>query len=448
MLFRSHATGGTDVGAVTGMGAHVTRQAAGLRAGLAAEGALNYGFAPRPVPPPLARPSRASTRFLSRQPFPSPLASGHRHVKRLELRPSGLAGQKPAKKDGPGWEMAGGSGEEAVLILLAPFLAWAKSVHVPASPCSSLLPAITAARSMSSVCPSRAKSVLGESSGSASCSSASNEHAADIAEEKAAEACKSCLAELGRVEGNWEGLPVEVRAAYLISCVTWAAAIMWQTAEDGGDAQDRASALRLLDLALLAVKADVPIESLATDLDPSSSGAAAWMGGDEGTSGGAGQTHPRQIVQAAAVALHEMLALASGSTSEDAGVEPTWTKLVDGAVHPPVSGRATRSAEPADRGVQHACDAGGAVADRGGKRQRVGASEEWGAAAWREDGALGVGGLVAGAGEGERVREVDALDVDEVRAAGERGEPLLLRGVTRGWPAADRCALPLPANTQ
>jgi hypothetical protein len=69
---------------------------------------------------------------------------------------------------------------------------------------------------------------------------AANEHAADIAEDKAAEACRACIAELGRVEGNWEGLPLEVRAAYLISCVTWAAAIMWRTAEDGGDAQDRA----------------------------------------------------------------------------------------------------------------------------------------------------------------------------------------------------------------
>ena len=136
--------------------------------------------------------------------------------------------------------------------------------------------------------------------GSASGLSASIEHAADIAEENAAETCRSCFAELGRVEGNWEGLPVEVRTAYLISCVTWAAAIIWRTAEDGGDEPDRASALRLIDLALLAVKADMTIEPLAIDLDPSSSGAATWMGGDEETSCRGGHTHPRQIIKAAA----------------------------------------------------------------------------------------------------------------------------------------------------
>ncbi|KAJ1482613.1 hypothetical protein T484DRAFT_3636014 [Baffinella frigidus] len=138
--------------------------------------------------------------------------------------------------------MAGSSGDEAFLILLAPFLAWAKSVHPSAYSCASLFPATTAAQSMSSLCPPLAKSVMRESSGSASGAAAANEHAADIAEEKAAEDCRACLSELGRVEGNWEGLPLEVRAASLISRVSWAAAIMWRAAEDGGDAQDRSSA--------------------------------------------------------------------------------------------------------------------------------------------------------------------------------------------------------------
>ena len=93
-LGEHHAAGGADIGADAGMGAHVSREVAGLRAGLAAEGALNYGVASSPVPPPPTQPIRSSIRCLSRKPFPSPLASGHRHIKRIELRPSGAGWSK------------------------------------------------------------------------------------------------------------------------------------------------------------------------------------------------------------------------------------------------------------------------------------------------------------------------------------------------------------------
>ena len=75
------AAGGASVGAVAGMAAHMSRQLAGRRAGLCAEDALVDELTPHPAPPPLARPSRVSTRSLTRGPFHPPLAPDHRHVK-------------------------------------------------------------------------------------------------------------------------------------------------------------------------------------------------------------------------------------------------------------------------------------------------------------------------------------------------------------------------------
>jgi len=80
------AAGGAGVGAVAGMGAHVYRQVAGLRAGLAADGALKEELTPRPTPPPLARGSRAHTRFLISRLLPSPLAPEHRQIRRHVFR--------------------------------------------------------------------------------------------------------------------------------------------------------------------------------------------------------------------------------------------------------------------------------------------------------------------------------------------------------------------------
>ena len=57
----SLTAGGAGVRVVTGMGAHVYRRVTGLRAGLAADGALEDELAPRPTPPPFARASTAST---------------------------------------------------------------------------------------------------------------------------------------------------------------------------------------------------------------------------------------------------------------------------------------------------------------------------------------------------------------------------------------------------
>jgi len=81
-----HAAGGAGVGAFAVMGALVSRQVAGLREGLSACGALKDELAPRPTLPPLARPSMAATRSVSRRPFPAPLASDHRRVNRHVLR--------------------------------------------------------------------------------------------------------------------------------------------------------------------------------------------------------------------------------------------------------------------------------------------------------------------------------------------------------------------------
>ena len=72
------AAGGAGVGAFAGMGAHVFRQIAGRGAGLAAHGALNeVELAPRPAPPPLARLSRASTRPFAIGIVMPPLEPGH-----------------------------------------------------------------------------------------------------------------------------------------------------------------------------------------------------------------------------------------------------------------------------------------------------------------------------------------------------------------------------------
>ena len=82
-LREGHAAGGAYVGAFAGMGAHVLRQVAGVRASLAAYGALEDELAPRPALSPLARPSRTSTRSFARVIFLPPLASGHRQSSRL-----------------------------------------------------------------------------------------------------------------------------------------------------------------------------------------------------------------------------------------------------------------------------------------------------------------------------------------------------------------------------
>ena len=60
-LRKGVAAGSTGAGAVAGMGAHVFRQVAGPRARLAADGALKDEVAPRPNPPPPARGSRSLT---------------------------------------------------------------------------------------------------------------------------------------------------------------------------------------------------------------------------------------------------------------------------------------------------------------------------------------------------------------------------------------------------
>ena len=83
----SLAAGGACVGAVTGMGALVSRQASGLREGLATDGALKDELAPRPAPPPLARPSMATTCSVAKRLLPFPLATDHRKINRLVLRP-------------------------------------------------------------------------------------------------------------------------------------------------------------------------------------------------------------------------------------------------------------------------------------------------------------------------------------------------------------------------
>ena len=51
------AAGGAWVGAVAGMGPHVSREVSGFRAGLAADGALEDQLAPRPA---LSLPDRPS----------------------------------------------------------------------------------------------------------------------------------------------------------------------------------------------------------------------------------------------------------------------------------------------------------------------------------------------------------------------------------------------------
>jgi len=53
-LRECHATGGAWVWAVAGMGAHVLRQVAWRRAGLSADRTLEDDLAPRPAPPPLS----------------------------------------------------------------------------------------------------------------------------------------------------------------------------------------------------------------------------------------------------------------------------------------------------------------------------------------------------------------------------------------------------------
>ena len=77
--------GGARVGAVAGMGAHVCRQIVGPRAGLASDGALEDELAACPIPPPLARPSRAPTPAFTRRSVPCPLAADHRDITRFNL---------------------------------------------------------------------------------------------------------------------------------------------------------------------------------------------------------------------------------------------------------------------------------------------------------------------------------------------------------------------------
>ena len=73
------------------MGAHVRRQVAGPRAGLAADGALKDELPSRPAPPLLARGSRASTRSFTSSLLPYPLAPEHRQIRRHVFRETDLA---------------------------------------------------------------------------------------------------------------------------------------------------------------------------------------------------------------------------------------------------------------------------------------------------------------------------------------------------------------------
>ena len=61
----------------------------------------------------------------------------------------------------PCWELEKSEGPKGSLHLLAPFLAWARSVHSPASSCSPLFEVITAVRNKLSPCSAQGTSVLG-----------------------------------------------------------------------------------------------------------------------------------------------------------------------------------------------------------------------------------------------------------------------------------------------
>jgi len=75
------AAGGAGVGAVAGMGAHVPRQAAGFREGLAADRAVDtVDLFTRCTAPRFARRSRASTPSFGSRLLPPPLASAHRAI--------------------------------------------------------------------------------------------------------------------------------------------------------------------------------------------------------------------------------------------------------------------------------------------------------------------------------------------------------------------------------
>ena len=76
------------------MGAHVRCQVARPRAGFPADRALKDELGRHPASPPLARPSRASTRSFSGMLFAPPLASDHRVD---ELAPLETAGQNEEK---------------------------------------------------------------------------------------------------------------------------------------------------------------------------------------------------------------------------------------------------------------------------------------------------------------------------------------------------------------
>jgi hypothetical protein len=77
------AAGSADIGALAGMGAHVSRQVARRRGGFAADRALKNELSSRPIPPFLARPSVSLSQFTSALIFPAPLASVRRRISHL-----------------------------------------------------------------------------------------------------------------------------------------------------------------------------------------------------------------------------------------------------------------------------------------------------------------------------------------------------------------------------
>jgi len=332
-------------------------------------------------------------------------------------------GPEPARSHRRALKMSARDHGYVFLRGIAPLLVWAQKLAFSGPSSSPLAAAVAAAQRMSLVSTME----TGDPPNTSLEDSAYDEKARDAeclvaaAEEKSAEACKMCLAELGNAEGNWESLRTNVRAAYLISCVVWAATIIWGASEDKSGDEDRAAALRLLDLALLAVKSDTPLLSLPTCTP---GGAAAGDSGQIKTEKEAARSDsaplydPRETVRAAAVALHDMLA----SPEQGDATSPGASREV-GEKRSREEDRACAASFPED-----SPPAGGA----GGER-------DWaGAGTWRDDGTLGVGGVVAGAGEGARVRAVDAGDRSKIQEAAARREPLLLRAVTRSWPAAQR----------
>ena len=78
VLREGHTAGGAGVRPVAGMSPLVSRQVAGLRERLAAEGALKDECIPRPTLPPRARLSRALTTTFARHLVSSTLAPDHR----------------------------------------------------------------------------------------------------------------------------------------------------------------------------------------------------------------------------------------------------------------------------------------------------------------------------------------------------------------------------------